>query len=243
MIEQLDEILIVEDEPLIAEDISETLQEAGYGVSGIAHNANDAISILKSSSPSLVLLDIKIDGPIDGLMLGRIIKDDFNLPFIFLTSYTDKETVDKVKDLNPYGFIVKPFDERELTSNVEIAIHRFKSESKNLASIEEREDNESFFLKNQKALHKIKLDDILYAQAVDNYTMIYTEKSKFLVPQTLKSMEERLDSDRFIRTHRSYTVNFKYIDIITANHANLKGIMIPIGKGYKADLMNKVSLL
>lgn len=243
MIEQLDEILIVEDEPLIAEDISETLQDAGYGVSGIAHNANDAIKILKSSSPSLVLLDIKIDGPIDGLMLARIIKDDFNLPFIFLTSYTDKETLDKVKELNPYGFIVKPFDERELTSNVDIGIHRFKQESKNLVSVETPDDNDSFFLKSQKALHKISLDDILYVQAVDNYTMIYTEKSKFLVPQTLKSMEERLDKNRFIRTHRSYSVNFKYIDIITSNFANIKGIMIPIGKGYKADLMSKISLL
>lgn len=243
MIEQLDEILIVEDEPLIAEDISETLQEAGYGVSGIAHNANDAIKILKSSTPSLVMLDIKIDGPIDGLMLARIIKDDFNLPFIFLTSFTDSDTVDKVKELNPYGFIVKPFDERELTSNVEIAIHRFKQDSKNLAQVEENDDNESFFLKNQKALHKISLNDILYAQAVDNYTMIYTDKSKFLVPQTLKSVEEKLDSNRFVRTHRSYSVNFKYIDIITSNYANIKGIMIPIGKGYKADLMRKVSLL
>lgn len=243
MIEQLDEILIVEDEPLIAEDISETLQDAGYGVSGIAHNANDAINILKSSSPSLVMLDIKIDGPIDGLMLGRIIKDDFNLPFIFLTSFTDPETVAKVKELNPYGFIVKPFDERELTSNVEIAIHRFKQDSQNLAQVEEAQDDEFFFLKSQKALHKISINDILYAQAVDNYTMIYTDKSKFLVPQTLKSVEEKLDNSQFVRTHRSYSVNFKYIDIITSNYANIKGIMIPIGKGYKADLMKKVSLL
>lgn len=243
MADKLDEILIVEDEPLIAEDISETLQEAGYGVSGIAHNANDAIKILKSSTPSLVMLDIKIDGPIDGLMLGRIIKDDFNLPFIFLTSYTDTETVDKVKDLNPYGFIVKPFDERELTSNVEIAIHRFKQDSQNLVQVDDQEENDSFFLKSQKALHKLSFNDILYAQAVDNYTMIYTEKSKFLVPQTLKSVEEKLDNNRFIRTHRSYSVNFKYVDIITSNYANIKGIMIPIGKGYKAELMKKVSLL
>lgn len=243
MEEHLNEILIVEDEPLIAEDISETLQEAGYGVCGIAHNANDAIKILKTTSPSLVMLDIKIDGPIDGLMLGRIIKDDFNLPFIFLTSYTDQSTLDKVKDLNPYGFIVKPFDDRELTSNVEIAIHRFKQESKNLVSVEEQEDNESFFLKSQKAFHKISLNDIMYAQAVDNYTMIYTEKSKFLVPQTLKVIEDKLDSNRFIRTHRSYVVNFKYVDIITANYANLKGIMIPIARTYKSELMNKISLL
>ncbi len=243
MADKLDEILIVEDEPLIAEDISETLQDAGYGVSGIAHNANDAIKILKSSTPSLVMLDIKIDGPIDGLMLGRIIKDDFNLPFIFLTSYTDPETVDKVKELNPYGFIVKPFDERELTSNVEIAIHRFKQDSQNLAQVEDQEGDDSFFLKSQKALHKLSFNDILYAQAVDNYTMIYTEKSKFLVPQTLKSVEEKLDNNRFIRTHRSYSVNFKYVDIITSNYANIKGIMIPIGKGYKAELMKKVSLL
>lgn len=242
MSEQLNEILIVEDEPLIAEDIAETLKESGYGVIGIAHNADDAIRILKSSSPSLALLDIKIDGYIDGLMLAKIVKDEFKLPFMFLTSYTDKETLDKVKELNPYGFIVKPFDERELTSNIELAIHKFKSEGHLLASVENAPEG-SFFLKKDSTLHKVMSKDILYAQAFDNYCYIITEKDKFLLPQTLKSVSQKLEAEDFVRIHRSYLVNLSSIDSISEDKVKVKDTELPLSKGSKAELMSRISLL
>ncbi|HAD97704.1 MAG TPA: DNA-binding response regulator [Cryomorphaceae bacterium] len=239
---QLDEILIVEDEPLIAEDIAETLKEAGYGVSGIAHNANDAIKILRNSSPSLVMLDIRIDGEIDGLMLAGIIKDQFDLPFMFLTSYTDPATLDKVKQLQPYGFIVKPFDDRELTSNIEIAIHRFKKESTNLASVEGG-DPDSLFVKVSNNYHRIKIKDILYAQAWDNYCYVYVQNQKFLLPHTLKTISEKLPPDHFFRVHKSYLVNISCIDSIMESEVMVNKIAIPISKGSKSNLLSRISFL
>ncbi|MEQ9262768.1 MAG: response regulator [Owenweeksia sp.] len=242
MSEQLDEILIVEDEPLIAEDIADTLKEAGYGVAGIAHNANDAIKILRNGSPSLVMLDIRIDGEIDGLMLAGIIRDQFDVPFIFLTSYTDQKTLERVKNLHPYGFIVKPFDDRELTSNIQLAIYRYKQESKNLASMESG-DPESLFIKLGNNYHRIKTIDILYAQAWDNYCYVYLQTQKFLLPHTLKSISEKLGTEQFFRVHKSYLVNLNSIDSIMENEVMVNNIAIPISKGSKSNLLNRISYL
>lgn len=242
MSEQLDEILIVEDEPLIAEDIADTLKEAGYGVAGISHNADEAIRVLKNGSPSLVMLDIRIDGEIDGLMLASLIKEQFDVPFIFLTSYTDQQTLDKVKELNPYGFIVKPFDDRELTSNVELAIHRFKQESKNLASVESS-DKDFLFIKVNGNYHRIKIHDILYAQAWDNYCYVYIQKEKYLLPHTLKSISEKLGDEHFFRVHKSYLVNINSIDSIMEHEVIINKTAIPISKGSKNNLLNRILYL
>ncbi len=242
MSSQLDEILIVEDEPLIAEDIADTLKEAGYGVAGIAHNANDAIKVLRNGSPSLVMLDIRIDGEIDGLMLARIIRDQFDVPFIFLTSYTDEKTLDRVKDLNPYGFIVKPFEDRELTSHIEIAIHRFKKESKDLASMESG-DPESLFIKVGNNYHRINTAEILYAQAWDNYCYVYLQNQKYLLPHTLKSIGEKLGYENFFRVHKSYLVNLNCISSIMESEVMVDNVAIPISKGSKTNLLSRISFL
>lgn len=242
MTEQLNEILIVEDEPLIAEDISETLKEKGYGVTGIAHNANDAIRILKSSSPSLALLDINIDGNIDGLMLAQIIKKEFCLPFIFLTSYTDPETLNKVKELDPYGFIVKPFDDRELCSNIDIAIHKHKKESNSLVSVEKTAEN-SFFLRKNHVLYKVGISEIVYAQAFDNYSYVMTKEDKYLIPHTLKSVSQKLEEHDFVRIHRSYLVNLSAITSIADDHVVVMETNLPLSKSARSELLNRISLL
>lgn len=242
MTNHLDNILIVEDEPLIAEDISDTLQEAGYGIAGIAHNADAAIKILKTAAPSLALLDINIDGHIDGLMLAKIINSDFKVPFIFLTSFTDEKTLNEVKQLKPFGFIVKPFDDKELITNIELAINKFKEESKELASVESNL-NDSFFLKQDGSLIKVSTSEILYAEAFDNYCFIHTKKKKYLLPHTLKSISQKLEGNLFLRIHRSFLVNLNSIDIINEDHLLINEKCIPVAKNSKAELLNRISLL
>lgn len=238
----LDNILIVEDEPLIAEDIVDTLKAGGYGVAGVAHNADDAIRILKSQTPSLALLDINIDGHINGLMLAQIINSDFNIPFIFLTSFTDDKTLARVKELRPYGFIVKPFDDKELVTNIELAIAKFKNESQQLASFENSQDK-SFFLKQDGSLIKVDVDDILYAEAFDNYCFIHTLSKKYLLPHTLKAVEAKLSPERFIRVHRSFLVNLKAVAIINEDHLIIDGKCISVSKSSRQELMKRISLL
>jgi DNA-binding NarL/FixJ family response regulator len=122
-------ILIVEDEPAIAHDIAAILTADGYYVCGIAHSSTKAMDYLVTKSPDIALLDISIKGDKDGIDIAHIIKKKYNIPFIFLTSYADKETIERVKETAPYGYIVKPFKERDLAPVIEVALLRKSSET------------------------------------------------------------------------------------------------------------------
>lgn len=114
-------ILIVEDEPLIAEDIADLCQLNGYEVCGIAHRGGPALTLIESERPQLVLLDINLEDQISGLDIAAYLREKYAIPFIFLTSYADAGTLAKVKETAPLGYIVKPFTGEQLYSTIEIA--------------------------------------------------------------------------------------------------------------------------
>ncbi len=115
-------VLIVEDEPLIAEDIGEYLTNIDYAVDAIVHNKEDAIEFLKTNLPDIALLDINLGGNMDGFTIAEYINKKCNFPFLYLTSYANKSIVEQAKYTRPMGFIVKPFDEADLYSSIEIAL-------------------------------------------------------------------------------------------------------------------------
>ena len=115
-------ILIVEDEPVIAENISLYLDNNDFEVSGIAYDSEDAMQQLKENTPDAVLLDINLESDTDGIDIARYIQEHYQLPFIFLTSYSDRITLERAKQVKPSGYIVKPFNERTLLASLEIAI-------------------------------------------------------------------------------------------------------------------------
>ncbi len=125
-------VLIVEDEPIIAEDISDFLGDINYKPVGIAYDSESALDMLRTRNPDVVLLDITIDGTKDGIELAEIIRENYSIPYIFLTSHSDKGTLDKAKTTLPYGYILKPFNERDLLSTLEMAVYRHANENRNL---------------------------------------------------------------------------------------------------------------
>lgn len=115
-------ILIVEDEPLIARNIAMYLRTHDYEVSGIAHDSEEAYYQLRHHRPDFVILDINLESDHDGVQIAEYINKHYFLPFIFLTSYSDKSTLERSKLTNPHGFIVKPFHEKALFAAIEIAL-------------------------------------------------------------------------------------------------------------------------
>jgi DNA-binding NarL/FixJ family response regulator len=118
-------VLIVEDEPIIAENIAVYLNNANFVVSGIAYDNEDAKMQLKSNTPDAVILDISLDSAEDGIIIADFINKNYKIPYIFLTSYADKETLDRAKKVEPWGYIVKPFNEKTLQASLEMAISNF----------------------------------------------------------------------------------------------------------------------
>jgi two-component system cell cycle sensor histidine kinase/response regulator CckA len=122
-------ILIVEDEFIVANDIEARLIDLGYAVAGKADSGAAAIELAGSISPDLVLMDIRIHGPMDGITAATEIRCRFKLPVVFLTAYTDDSTLERAKKAEPFGYILKPFEDRELRTNIEIAVYKHKAET------------------------------------------------------------------------------------------------------------------
>lgn len=117
-------ILIVEDERIIAEDLNRTLKRLGYEVSGIASSGSEALRKASATIPDLAIMDIMLKGKMDGISVAERLKDLYNIPSIYLTAYADETILKRAKISAPFSYILKPFDEKELHSNVEIALER-----------------------------------------------------------------------------------------------------------------------
>jgi DNA-binding LytR/AlgR family response regulator len=226
-------VLIVEDEPLIADSIAERLERNGYEVVGIADEANEALQIVKEQNPDIALLDVNIEGNVDGIGLAA----QLTIPFIFLTSYYDQKTLDRAKLTNPSGYIVKPFNERDLIANLEIARSRIGLKAT------EKKSSEKLFLKNGSEIVSVVTSDIFMAEAYDNYTYIHTEHDKFLISHTLKSIEEKLLPYGFRRIHRSYLINFEKVTTISDKYVFLGSVKAMIGKSFRKEFIESLSLL
>lgn len=123
-------VLIVEDEPLIAENIAAQLANSPFEVAGIAYDYEEAVQLLQKCIPDIAVLDVNLEDEKDGIDLAKLIKRTANIPFLFLTSYSDKATMDRVKETGPYAYIVKPFHKSTLLASLEIAVSNFEQSHK-----------------------------------------------------------------------------------------------------------------
>ena len=123
-------ILVVEDNHIISEELKLRLESLDYKVCGIAHRGRQAIELAKKLKPNLVLMDIVLNDDMDGIEAAKIICEQFHIPIVYLTAYADDDTISKAKFTNPYGYIIKPFNEVILRSSIEIALHKFELENK-----------------------------------------------------------------------------------------------------------------
>ena len=229
-------ILIVEDEPIIAEDIASTLRTTGYEITGMVDNAEEAMRTVSIEAPDLVLLDVKIKGATDGIALARQIRLKHHLPFIFLTSYYDAKTLDRAKATEPQGYLVKPFDEKDLIINIEMALYKTRN-------IRQELNPDKFFVKKNNEMVALNVPEILFIEAFDNYAKVVTATEKHIVSHTLKSVEEKLTGRGFVRIHRSFLVNFQKISSISEGYIYIDLHKLPLGHSYREELLTHITLL
>lgn len=122
-------ILIVEDEAVVSLDISRRLEKMGYEVVGRVASGEEALAIAQETSPDLVLMDINLQGEMDGIETAEQIYEQAQIPVIYLTAYAGESTLQRAKQTKPYGYILKPFKERELRAAIEIALSRHQAEA------------------------------------------------------------------------------------------------------------------
>lgn len=123
-------ILIVEDESIVAMDIKHRAEVLGYQVTAIIPSGEEALVSVAQNRPDLVLMDIVLKGEMDGIEAAQKIRDNYDIPVVYLTAYSDERTLKRAKITQPFGYIIKPFDDRELHSAVEVALYKHQMESK-----------------------------------------------------------------------------------------------------------------
>lgn len=240
-------VLIVEDDPVIAADLTFFMKDFGYSPYPSVSNASDALLLLNNVQPDFILIDVTLEGEKDGIELATEINKKHDLPLVFLTAHHDRNTIDRIKATRPSAYLVKPLQEHNLQTSIELALYNHshkKMANKDTDSTgEDFVSGEHFFIKVKNQLKKILLDDIMVLEAYDNYSFLHSSDQKHLIGSTLKSLEQKLGDHDFIRIHRSYMINLKAIEGIEEDVVLINKMHLPIGKTYKDDFMKQIQLL
>jgi len=193
-------------------------------VIGDSESFEEALLEIKKTPPDLVLVDIQLEGDKDGIDLALEL-DKRKIPFLYLTSQTDPDTIERVKNTNPLGYIVKPFTEAGLRSNIDVAWHNY---------LQLRE--EFLVFNSEGQTYKVNQEDILYLKAFDNYCYVATVDHTYLVPKTLKFTSETLNPKYFVKTHRSCLVNIRKVSAILTKKVVVNNEKLPLSASHREHL-------
>jgi DNA-binding LytR/AlgR family response regulator len=214
-------ILIVEDEVLISERLKQIVHSFGHTVVGICNSLDAVQKFDFSLEPDLVLLDIRMNGVNEGVEVAKLIKEK-NIPFIFITSFSDKETLQEAILQGPSGYVVKPFSLAEI-KNV-------------IANVEKEINGRFLILQSNNRFVKIPFQKIKWINSSNVYVEVHYDGKKHLERMKLSDLEVMLPSDIFIRIHQSYIVNKFFVDKIEGNTIEVEGVSFPVSKKFKTNV-------
>ncbi len=243
-------ILIVEDEVLVATDIEESLQSLGYNVQNAVATGKAAIEEVQKKLPDVILMDIMLKGSMTGIEAANIIRQKHDVPIIYLTANADISTIEKAKISLPYGYIIKPFTEKDLRTNIEIA--RFKFENDMKSKIESDQFNKFFdigvqkkdhvFFQGEKGFEKINPEDVYFVEKQNEFSIIHLLDEEILSKSSIEDIGKLFAKDKFLRVSDLYIVNLdkifmaKFPEIIIAD----KMSVITVDQDRQTEIQSKI---
>lgn len=245
-------ILLVEDEVIVRKDIEQLLIKLGYNVIAQADSGKKALELAREKKPDLALLDIQIKGDMTGIDVAEALRKEMDIPIIYLTANADEATVEKAKFTEPHGYVIKPFQEVNLRTTIEMAMHKHsremevRVENNLLRSLTEFKSNANYlFIKHQSRLVRLDTKDIYYVEALKDYMQVVTKDTKYIIHATMKDIERKLSNSEFQRIHRSYIVNMEKITYISGGEIILEEVNkeISVGGNYREELAARINVL
>lgn len=216
-------ILLVEDDFLNRRLSKKTLVENGYIVLE-AKNAKETIEILQKEEVHVAVLDINLgENEQNGITLGQQIKDQYSIPFIYLTAYENPEIINEAILTSPYSYLTKPFKNIDLITSVEIAIKQSTLKTKQSPKI---------LVKDQDYNVELSTDEINFIESDGNYILFHTDNKIYKTRSTIKKIMETLNNSVFIQVHRAYVVNKVKIQKFNSKSLVVKDAVIPVSKNY-----------
>ncbi|WP_209328940.1 LytR/AlgR family response regulator transcription factor [Lunatimonas salinarum] len=223
-------IIIIEDDPDLAENYSELIEELGYAVLGIFDNAPAVLYFLKGAKPDLILIDIKIKGEFDGIDLAKVIQRDHGVPIIFMTAFSDDRTLEHAFSTKPLNYLVKPISKDSFKTALYLATSSIIPKD-----VDQR--GQRIKVRDKGYITYLFTYEIVALKAEGLYTRLITSnRSTILERKILKELHVELPQDQFIRVHKSHVVNIKYIKSLNSKTLVAGHLTIPIRRGYYNEL-------
>lgn len=241
-------VFIVEDEAITVAVLSEVLQNAGYHVCGNSDNAETAFNDINKSGADIALLDINLTGTKDGVWLAEQINATSKIPFIYLTSFGDKRTIERAVRTRPYGYLLKPFDDNDVFDAINLAMHNYAQGNSTDAAtddelIEAVNVKDYMFIRDKNLFKKIHYKEIYYLQADKNYIDIITASKKFTIRTALKDIVPTLPPNIFVQVNRSTVVNLYHVDSFGPDAVVVQGNTLSLTDTYKEQFNNAMRQL
>jgi len=234
-------VLIVEDEIIIADDICDTLEELGYEVLEPATTYTEAIETIEAERPDIAILDIQLSGKKSGVDLAGAINETYQFPFIFLTSNTDKITLEEAKKVEPLAYLVKPFSKEEIYTSIEVALYNYSKRKEQSLNQENLVIKDALFIKENKVFLRLNFSDILYLKSDHVYIEIMMlNGDKHTVRGSLNDFINKL-GPTFFRNHRSFIVNLDHMQEVDHVGITVNNEHLPIGKKQREELLARLN--
>lgn len=246
-------LLLVEDEAILALDLRARLEREGYRVVGTASTGRSALALFEEHPVDLVLCDISLRGDWDGIETARRLAAHRPVALIYLTAHTDRETVEEAKKTFPGAYLTKPVTTDALRIAIEMAFHNFAFRAALPVSPDDKvrplhpdasreailQVGDTIFIKQNYQFVRIHLSDLLYLEADSSYTTLVTAGRKFTLRLSLNAMLDRVPHERLVRIHRSFAVNLDRIESFNEYEITVVGRALPLGRSYKDAFLSQ----
>ena len=221
-------ILIVEDEVVISEHLKRIILNLGYEALEICEDYKETMEVLKTVTPDLAFLDIRMNGIDEGIEVARKLRI-LGIPFIFITSFSDKDTLKNAINQQPLGYVLKPFSKEDIQEQLEL--------------IEEEISDTFLIIGNTINKERIAIKNILWLRSENVYVEIHCIDKLHVHRAKLQEIQELLPSKKFVRTGQSHLVNLSHINSTTIDSVIIGKDEIPLSKKYRTEFFEKFSNL
>ncbi len=227
---------IVEDEGITTEIIVRTLGKLNYKVAEPASTYEEAINMLTTEQPNLVLIDINLNDKKDGIDLANYIKKHLNIPFIFLTANGDASTINRAKHSRPLAFLIKPFTQVDLHAAIETALNLHQSDTST-----SKEKEQYLFFKVGGVIEKFFITDILFFENdARNFNIHFNDGKIVSIRITATELLEKLPDDIFMQIQRTYIVNLNHIQKIDLSFVYVGEHKLIYKRSLKEKLLERI---
>ncbi len=241
-------IIVVEDDVIIAENLKWTLLELGYDVVDVCNNYQETINSIKENDFDLLILDINLGSYENesGIDIARALPDIKEIPFIFLTAYSDKDTIREANALNPSAYLVKPTNEGTLFACIQMAIENFNNHKKPINPEKKNQKSEFFYTKIGTSVHKVFWADVICIKSIKNYIEIYIKERQncYLIRTSLKQCLEEMMPHKiqksFISINRSTVIKIDCITLLEENVVKTQCGEFEISKNFYKKINNAI---